>query len=298
MGTSNPPRREWQPPPTIESLFHATEGNKFAGFNRPISGALSEDPVEVGSAPIQLYSLATPNGQKVGILLEELGVEYDAHVIRLQGDQFKKGFVEVNPNSKIPALLDRDPISIDGTTGEIRLFESGSIMLYLAEKYQRFIPRSHAHRAQMLNWVFWQMAGQGPMTGNYGHFFVYAPSNQVETRDYGVARYGMEVQRLCSVLDQHLNGRDYLVGDGRGEYTIADMICLPWFHVLRYGYNHESGVQTVDFLNPSQYKNLTRWADALLLRPQVQRGLRVCRKYGKPWLVGYDHKRDVNKPKL
>jgi GST-like protein len=156
------------------------------------------------------------------------------------------------------------------------------MMYYLADKYGRFIPKDLRKRTECMNWMMWQMAGQGPMTGNFGHFMVYAPDEKVETRDYGVSRYGMEVQRLCSALDQHLAGKEFICGD---EYTIADMICLPWFDIIRtVGYTHSSGVGAKDFLTTSQYANLNRWADALMARPQVQRGMIVCRKYGKPWL--------------
>ncbi|KAJ3337600.1 hypothetical protein HDU93_000796 [Gonapodya sp. JEL0774] len=209
---------EWTPPKKIEELFAATSGNMFASVNAPTAGARTVESLPVGDAPLQLYSLATPNGQKVGIMLEELaeagveGAEYDAFVIQLNGPQFTSGFVGVNPNSKIPALVDTKPL--DGKE-PINLFESGSIVLYLAEKYKKFIPEDVRKKAEVMNWVFWQMAGM-----------VYAPADKVEARNYGVARYGMEVLRLCDVLEHHLaDGRTYLLGD---EYSIADIMIFPW----------------------------------------------------------------------
>jgi len=262
--------KTWKPPATAEELYEKTDGNKFSFINRPTAGARDTVELSNGNAAIQLYSLATPNGQKVGILLEELGVEYDAHTVNIgTGAQFGSGFVSVNPNSKIPCATD----------GEIRLFESGAILTYFANKYNKLIPDAGI---ECMNWVFWAQA-QAFTTGNYGHFFVYAPSD--ENRDYGVSRYAMEVQRLCSVLDNHLEHRRYMCGD---EYSIADIACLPWFALLRNpeAYQHESGVLTKNFLNMQQYKHANRWADELLARPQVQRGMLVCRgKHGKPWLV-------------
>eukprot|EP00038_Savillea_parva_P005575 m.159134 g.159134 ORF g.159134 m.159134 type:complete len:293 (+) comp11744_c0_seq1:151-1029(+) len=281
MGDKSP--KPWTPPAQVDDLYPVLDGNKFASTNRPTAGARQKEDLPKGQHDLQLYSLATPNGQKVGILLEELrsslGVEYDAHIIRLGGDQFGSGFTAVNPNSKIPALVDRSPV--DGGD-PINTFESGSIMLYLAEKYNAFLPKDIRKRAECLNWVMWQMGGQGPITGGgFGHFFAYAPPDL--DRDYPVARYGMEVKRLCSVLDQHLADRKYIVGD---EYTIADMICLPWFNTLRTdGYTHPgSGRTSSEFLKTSEYHHLNRWADELVARPAVSRGLLVCRKYGKPWL--------------
>eukprot|EP00747_Dinoflagellata_sp_TGD_P074988 gnl/TRDRNA2_/TRDRNA2_158547_c0_seq1.p1 gnl/TRDRNA2_/TRDRNA2_158547_c0~~gnl/TRDRNA2_/TRDRNA2_158547_c0_seq1.p1 ORF type:complete len:285 (+),score=61.73 gnl/TRDRNA2_/TRDRNA2_158547_c0_seq1:84-938(+) len=271
---------KWEPPKKIEELYDKTAGNKWSSINRPTAGARSDEELQVGTAPFQLYSLATPNGQKVGILLEELGIEYDAWTIPLMGPQFGKGFVAASPNSKIPAAVDHKPA---GGGAPLRLFESAGIMMYLAEKYGRFLPTEPRTRAECINWVFWQMAGQGPMTGNFGHFMVYAPDDKPEARNYGVARYGMEAQRHMSVLDLHLaDGRKWICGD---DYTIADMICLPWFQMLRtVGYKHPNGVGAADFLSCDQYKHLNRWADELMKRPQVQRGLLVCRGQGKPWL--------------
>jgi len=274
---------EWKPPAKIEELFSKTAGNNFAAINAPTAGARTQKELPVGDAPFQLYSLATPNGQKVGIMLEELGIDYDAWVIRLNGEQFGSGFVGVNPNSKIPAALDKE--GPDGK-GPLQLFESGSIVVYLAEKYKKFYSNDLRKRTEILNWVFWQMAGQGPMTGNFGHFMVYAPKDKVEARDYGVARYGMEVKRLCDVLERHLaDGRTYLTGE---EYTIADIMILPWFNALHKGYNHPSGVTAKDFLSVDQYVKLNQWYQRLLARPAVQRGMTVCRGsdgVGKPWLL-------------
>jgi len=271
---------EWKPPATIEDLFSSTSGGTFSSINKPTAGAQTQHDLPAGNADLQFYSLATPNGQKVGILLEELGVDYDAYVINIgKGDQFTSGFVGVNPNSKIPALLDKK-----GPGGHpIHLFESASIDVYLCEKFDSpLLPKDPALRAQIFNWAFWQMAGQGPMTGNFGHFFVYAPADKVEARNYGVSRYGMEVQRLCDVLDKHLEGRQYVVGD---HYTLADVLLFPWFHQLRVGYKHSSGIAAKEFLGVDRYKNVNAWADRIFERPAVKRGITVCSNgLGKPWL--------------
>eukprot|EP00286_Rhodomonas_abbreviata_P010839 CAMPEP_0181318652 /NCGR_PEP_ID=MMETSP1101-20121128/17123_1 /TAXON_ID=46948 /ORGANISM="Rhodomonas abbreviata, Strain Caron Lab Isolate" /LENGTH=287 /DNA_ID=CAMNT_0023426141 /DNA_START=99 /DNA_END=962 /DNA_ORIENTATION=+ len=271
---------DWKPPAKVETLYAATAGNKFADMNRPTAGARDERELPVGTAPVQLYSLATPNGHKVGILFEELELDYDAHFISFsKRDQFSKGFVDINPNSKIPAVVDRD-----GPGGEpLNLFESGSIMQYFAEKHGKFLPTDPRKRAECFNWIHWQMAGLGPMCGNFGHFFVYAPADKKETRDYGAARYGMEVQRLCSVLDQHLATTNaFMVGD---EYTIADMVIFPWYHQLTVGYTHASGVNAAAFLSTDQYTHANAWADRLRARPQVMRGMKVTSGgVGKPWL--------------
>eukprot|EP00933_Yihiella_yeosuensis_P084439 TRINITY_DN9892_c4_g1_i1.p1 TRINITY_DN9892_c4_g1~~TRINITY_DN9892_c4_g1_i1.p1 ORF type:complete len:310 (-),score=50.48 TRINITY_DN9892_c4_g1_i1:301-1200(-) len=277
----------WTPPKHIEELYARTDGNQFQGINQPTAGPRYESELEVGpqgdpskAANLQLYSLATPNGWKVGILLEELGVPYDAHTINIGlGEQFSSGFVGANPNSKIPALIDKDGPG----KKPIALMESGSIMLYLAEKYSpgRFLPLDARLRSECLQWVFWQCAGQGPMTGNFGHFMVYAPAEAVQARNYGVARYGMEVQRLCSVLDLHLAGhgsgtgpRQYLVGD---SYTIADMACFPWaFMLWGKGYNRPGQPEVKDFLSLEKYTHLKAWVDRIAVRPEVQRGIRVC----------------------
>jgi len=267
----------WIPPQKIEELYAKEKISQINSFD---AGARTETALPSGNAPIQLYSLATLNGQKIGILLEELGIDYDAHVINIgKGDQFSSGYIEVNPNSKIPALVDKE-----GPDGKpIHLFESASMMLYLAEKYNRFIPKDPRLRVEMFNWLFWQMAGQGPMTGNFGHFLVYAPAHKKETREYGVQRYGMDTQRLCDVLDRHLAGREFIVGN---EYTIADMICFPWFNfLLNSGYKNKY-VAAGDFLGMSKYKNGIAWAERIRNRPAVQRGITVCSFNGgaKPWL--------------
>eukprot|EP01087_Luapelamoeba_hula_P020532 TRINITY_DN701_c0_g1_i1.p2 TRINITY_DN701_c0_g1~~TRINITY_DN701_c0_g1_i1.p2 ORF type:complete len:301 (+),score=52.36 TRINITY_DN701_c0_g1_i1:66-968(+) len=272
-------KESWTPPAHIEELFAQAAGSQFASINAPTAGARTEKELPVGSAPLQLYSLGTPNGFKASIMLEELGVDYDAFVINIgSGDQFTSGFVEVNPNSKIPALVDKE-----GPGGKsLNVFESGSIVLYLAEKHKRFLPEDFGLRTEVLNWTFWQMGGQGPMTGNFGHFMVYAPADKVETRNYGVARYGMEVQRLCSVLDRHLAGKTYMVGE---EYTVADIMVFPWFNQLLTGYKHTSGIGAGEFLNVKQYTNALAWHARIAERPAVQRGLQVCTKgQGKPWL--------------
>ncbi|KAF0691625.1 Aste57867_17195 [Aphanomyces stellatus] len=271
---------EWTPPTKVEDLYAAASGNKFASINSPEAGARVEEDLPVGSAALQLYSLGTPNGTKVSILLEELGVDYDAHFIHIgEGHQFKSGFVNVNPNSKIPALLDQD-----GPDGKpIHVWESASIALYLAEKYNKFLPTSPREKIEVQNWIFWQMAGQGPMAGNFGHFFVYAPADKGAARDYGVSRYGMETQRLCSVLDQHLQGKTYIVGE---TYTLADIICFTWANQLDTGYIHSSGKSAKDFLSFDKYKNIHAWLERIRARPAVQRGLTVCTNgVGKPWLT-------------
>jgi len=262
--------QQWVPPESFESLMEEqSKGNKFAGINSPTAGARTQATLPVGKAAIQYYSLGTPNGIKPAILLEELGIEYNAHRIDImKGDQFTSGFVEVNPNSKIPALVDKE-----GPDGKpINVFESGAILFYLAEKYKKFLPTSASDRVQVMNWVFWQMAGQGPMAGNLGHFFVYAPNDKCETRDYGVARYGMETLRLASVLDVHLAGKTFIVGE---QYTIADIAILPWFQQLRTGYAHPSGRSVSTVLGiETKFPNAIAWANRLLERPAVQKGIK------------------------
>jgi len=214
--------------------------------------------------------------------LEELGVDYDAHNIAIgNGDQFTTGFVDVNPNSKIPALLD-----LDGPDGEkISLFESASILYYLAEKYPNpFYPESLRLRAEIRNWVMWQMGGQGPIFGNFGHFFAYAPDNI--DRDYGVYRFGMDAKRLCHVIETHLQGKTYLVGE---QYTLADIALFPWFHAFRTGYTRPDGLDANKFLSfIEDYPNIQDWIDRIKDRPAVVRGLQVNSYSGvaKPWLQG------------
>jgi GST-like protein len=201
-----------------------------------------------------------------------------------KGEQFTSGFVAINPNSKIPALVDNEG---SGDGKPLHIFESAAIDIHLCEKYHRFLPDAAVNpraRAEIMSWIMWQMGGLGPMCGQFGHFFVYAPPNQHQARDYGCARYGMEVQRLCSVLDNHLkdDNKQYLVNN---EYSLADIIVFPWIYQLKTGYNHPSGIKGGDFINFSQYKYLNEWVDRINARPAVQRGLTVCSSEGgKPWL--------------
>ncbi len=279
---------EWVPPMKIEDLYTATDGNQFANINRPDSGPRETKELPEGEAPIQLYSLATPNGQKVSILLEELleagcDCSYDAYLINIGiGEQFTSGFTALNPNSKIPTVLDKN-----GPHGQrTRLFESGSICLYFAQKFNKFIPHDPDLHAEMMNWIFWQMGSQGPMSGQYGHFFVYAPAEKCETRDYGTTRYGMETQRLCDVLDKALVGKSYILGK---EISLADIMIWPWFYQMQTGYIHNSGRKAYDFLGIDKYQEALAWSERLLKRPGFQRGKEVCswtkKDLGtKPWL--------------
>mmetsp|Transcript_28203 Transcript_28203/g.50914 ORF Transcript_28203/g.50914 Transcript_28203/m.50914 type:complete len:314 (+) Transcript_28203:44-985(+) len=294
---------EWVPPNKIDELYAKTKDNQFAGINRPTAGPRAEAALEVGpkgdaaaAAPLQLYSLATPNGWKVGILLEEIGANYDAHVVNIgAGEQFSSGFVGATPNSKIPALIDKE-----GPGGKpTALMESAAIMLYLVEKLQSdyLLPKDTRLRSECMQWLFWQVGGQGPMTGNFGHFKVYAPPQEVQARNYGVARYGMEVKRLCSVLERHLEGygdfsgnaglrpegpRSYLVGE---NYSVADIACFPWAYMLwGKGYNRPGQPDAKDFLSMDEYPHLKAWVDRIAARPAVQRGIRVCAGSPKPWL--------------
>jgi GST-like protein len=278
----------WTPPANIEALFGATAGNQFAAINAPTSGAREEVTLPEGAAPFQLYSLATPNGNKVSILLEELVdlglLEYDAHKIMIgKGEQFGSGFVSVNPNSKIPSAVDKAPL--DGGA-PIRLFESTSIALYLADKYDKFSFKNDPRlRQELLNWLFFQHGGQGPMTGNFGHFFVYAPDEKKETRDYGTARYGMDVLRITDVLEKHLAGKEWIVG---GEYSLADIILYPWYRQITVGYPHKSGIKAAEFLGIAEkFPNCNAWADRIFARDAVKRGVQVCTwtsEHTKPWL--------------
>ncbi|MES1977755.1 MAG: glutathione-dependent disulfide-bond oxidoreductase [Pseudomonadota bacterium] len=247
-------------------------GGKFASINRPIAGATHDKELPVGKHPLQLYSLATPNGVKVTIMLEELlalghtGAEYDAWLIRINdGDQFGSGFVAVNPNSKIPALMDRS-----GDT-PVRVFESGAILQYLAEKFGAFMPTSGVARAECLSWLFWQMGSAPFLGGGFGHFYAYAPAKF----EYPINRYAMEVKRQLDVLDRHLAEHHYLAGD---DYTIADMAVWPWYGNLVKGLAYGAG----EFLSVHEYKNVLRWTDEIALRPAVQRGRMVNRVMGEP----------------
>jgi GST-like protein len=247
-------------------------GGTFANINRPIAGPTHEKELPIGRHPLQLYSLATPNGVKVTVMLEELlalgheGAEYDAWLIRIgEGDQFSSGFVAVNPNSKIPALVDRSGPE------PIRVFESGSILVYLAEKFRAFLPTQPAARAECFSWLFWQMGSAPYVGGGFGHFYVYAPVKI----EYAIDRFAMETKRQLDVLDRRLADHEYIAGD---TYTIADIAILPWYGGLAKGLAYGAG----EFLSVHEYKNVLRWADMLLERPAVQRGRMVNRTYGEP----------------
>jgi GST-like protein len=246
-------------------------GGRFAAINRPIAGPTHEAELPVGRHPFQLYSLATPNGVKVTVMFEELlaaghsGAEYDAWLIRIDGNQFGSGFVAVNPNSKIPALMDRS-----GPT-PIRIFESGAILVHLAEKFGAFLPAGGAARAECLSWLFWQMGSAPFLGGGFGHFFVYAPVKI----EYAINRYSMEAKRLFDVLDRRLSESEYLAGD---VYTIADMAVFPWYGGLVRGWLYGAA----EFLSVHEYKHVGRWADAIYARPAVQRGRMVNRNFGEP----------------
>ena len=258
------PPKVWSPP--------ASSGGRFANINRPVSGPTHEKELPVGRHPLQLYSLATPNGVKVTVMLEELlalghvGAEYDAWLVRINdGDQFGSGFVEVNPNSKIPALVDRA-----GAT-PIRIFESGAILVYLAEKFGAFLPTDPAARAECLSWLFWQMGSAPYLGGGFGHFYDYAPTKI----EYAVDRFAMEAKRQLDVLDKRLAEHEYLAGSA---YTIADIAVWPWYGGLAKGWLYDAA----DFLQVEKYKNLQRWTDTIHERPAVQRGRMVNRTFGEP----------------
>ena len=261
-------------PPKVWT-WNKESGGRFASINRPIAGATHEKELPVGVHPLQLYSLATPNGVKVTLMLEELleaghtGAEYDAWLINiLGGDQFSSGFVAVNPNSKIPALLDRS------TSPPTRVFESGAILLYLAEKFgNAFLPTAPTPRAECLSWLFWQM-GAGPFLGGaFGHFYAYAPTKI----EYAIDRYAMEVKRHLDLLDQHLARNEYMVG---ATYTIADMAIWPWYGALVKGELY----QAAEFLAVAEYRHVLRWTDQIAERPAAQRGRIVNRVWGDPKL--------------
>jgi len=247
-------------------------GGQFARINRPVAGATHEKELPVGQHPLQLYSLATPNGQKVTILLEELlalgfhGAQYDAWLIRINdGDQFGSGFVAVNPNSKIPALLDRSGPK------PIRVFESGAILLYLAEKFATFVPTEPAARAECLSWLFWQMGSAPYLGGGFGHFYAYAPMKI----EYAIDRFAMEVKRQLDVLNRQLAGNEFVTGS---QYTIADMAIWPWYGGLVKGLTYGAA----EFLSVQEYEHVQRWADAVGARPAVKRGRMVNRTNGPP----------------
>ena len=246
-------------------------GGQFASINRPVAGPTRDADLPAGKHPFQLYSLATPNGQKVTILFEELlalghkGAEYDAWLINIgNGDQFGSGFVAVNPNSKIPTLWDRS-----GPT-PVRLFESGSILIHLAEKFGAFLPAAGPARTEVLNWLMWQMGSAPFLGGGFGHFFAYAP----EKFEYPINRFAMEVKRQMDVLDRQLASRPYIAGD---DYTIADMAIWPWYGSLTLGTSYPN---SVEFLDTESYKNVHAWARKILARPAVKRGRIVNRSFG------------------
>ncbi|KFG67593.1 glutathione-dependent disulfide-bond oxidoreductase [Microvirga sp. BSC39] len=259
-------------PPKVWTWNKGSGGSPVTSLNRPTAGATQEKELPVGRHPLQLYSLGTPNGQKVTILLEELlaqghsGAEYDAWLIRIgEGDQFGSGFVAVNPNSKIPALVDRsgpDPIPV---------FESGAILMYLAQKFGAFLPSENGLRAECLSWLFWQMGTAPYLGGGFGHFYAYAPVKIA----YAIDRFAMETKRLLDVLDQRLADNEYVAGS---EYTIADMAIWPWYGGLVQGRLYEAG----EFLSVQEYRHVWRWADAIGGRPAVKRGRIVNRTSGEP----------------
>jgi GST-like protein len=259
-------------PPKVWT-WNKDNGGRFANINRPIAGPTHEKELPVGKHPLQLYSLATPNGVKVTVMLEELlalgqkGAEYDAWLIKInEGDQFGSGFVAVNPNSKIPALLDRS------TPKPTRVFESGAILLYLAEKFGgAFLPKDPSRKAECLSWLFWQMGSAPYLGGGFGHFYAYAPIKI----EYAIDRFAMEVKRQLDVLDRHLADNRYMAGD---EYTVADIAIWPWYGSLVKGLIYEAG----EFLQVHEYKNVVRWTDLIAERPAVQRGRMVNRAWGEP----------------
>ena len=258
-------------PPAVWT-WSKPSGGQFANINRPIAGPTHDKALPVGRHPLQLYSLATPNGVKVTVMLEELlvlghqGAEYDAWLIRIgEGDQFGSGFVEVNPNSKIPALLDRSG------PAPIRVFESGAILVYLAEKFGALLPMQPALRAECMAWLFWQMGSAPYLGGGFGHFYAYAPTKI----EYAIDRFAMEVKRQLDVLDRRLAQSAYLAGDA---YTIADIAVWAWYGALAQGLLYNAG----EFLQVQSYANVQRWTDEIAQRPAVQRGRRVNRTWGEP----------------
>ena len=261
---------DYTPPEVWE--WNTENGGQFAAINRPTAGATHDRESPVGKHPLQLYSLATPNGVKVTVMLEELlaagheGAEYDAWLINIRdGDQFGSGFVSANPNSKIPALVDHS------TPTPTRIFESGSILLYLAEKFGAFLPTDHAKRTEAINWLMWQMGSAPYLGGGFGHFYAYAPLKI----EYAVDRFAMEVKRQLDVLDRNLGEREYMAGD---EYSIADMAIWPWYGALVKGLIYEAG----EFLSVKDYSNVIRWTDQIGARPAVKRGRMVNRVMGDP----------------
>lgn len=270
-------------PPKVWTWDQAS-GGRFASINRPIAGATHDKALPTGEHPFQLYSLGTPNGQKVTIMFEELlaaghlQAEYDAWLIRIgEGDQFGSGFVAINPNSKIPALVDRSGPE------PVRIFESGAILMYLAEKFGAFLPTQQPARAETLSWLFWQMGSAPFVGGGFGHFYAYAP----EKIEYAINRYTMETKRQLDVLDRRLAESEYIAGD---VYTIADMAIWPWYGSMVKGWNYGAG----EFLSVQDYSNVIRWADQLLARPGVQRGRIVNRQQGEVQLAERHSAADID----
>ncbi len=254
--------------------WESESGGKFASINRPVAGATHDKELPVGKHPFQLYSLATPNGVKVTVMFEELlaaghkDAEYDAWLINIsEGDQFGSDFVAINPNSKIPALMDRSG------DAPLRVFESGSILMHLAEKFGAFLPASGPERTEVMNWLFWQMGSAPYLGGGFGHFYAYAP----EKWQYPIDRFAMEVKRQLDVLDRQLADHTYIAGE---DYSIADMAIWPWYGNLVLGRQYDAGT----FLDVKSYKNVVRWAEMLEARPAVQRGRMVNRTFGNPAL--------------
>ncbi len=271
-------------PPKVWA-WNKESGGRFANINRPIAGPTHDKALPVGKHPFQLYSLGTPNGVKVTIMFEELlalghsGAEYDAWLINIgQGDQFSSGFVDVNPKSKIPALLDRS-----GAT-PIRIFESGAILVHLAEKFGAFLPTDPAKRAEVMSWLFWQVGSAPYLGGGFGHFYAYAPFRI----EYAIDRFAMEVKRQLDVLDRRLAESRYLGGD---DYTVADMAVWPWYGALAKGLVYGAG----EFLSVDDYKNVQRWTDEIAQRPAVQRGRIVNRVQGEKTLAERHEAADIDK---
>ena len=260
-------------PPKVWTWNREKDAGRFAAINRPVAGPTHEKELPVGKHPFQLYSLATPNGVKVTVMLEELlaaghkGAEYDAWLINIsEGNQFGSGFVAVNPNSKIPALMDRS------TNPPTRIFESGAMLLYLSEKFgSAFMPKELTKRAEVYSWLMWQMGSAPYLGGGFGHFYAYAPFKS----EYAINRFAMEVKRQLDVLDRRLAESEYIAGP---DYTIADMAIWPWYGALAKGLLYEAG----EFLSVHEYKHVNRWTDQLAERPAVKRGRMVNRGWGDP----------------
>ena len=259
------PPKQWQ--------FDSESGGKWAQINRPVAGATHDKALPTGKHPLQLYSMGTPNGQKITIMLEELlaagksDADYDAHLINISaGDQFSSGFVDVNPNSKIPALVDHSE------SPAINVFESGSILFYLAEKFDLFLPKSGKDRTQVMNWLFWLQGSAPYLGGGFGHFYAYAP----EKYEYPINRFSMEIKRQLDVLDKQLANNHYIAGD---DYSIADIAIWPWYGNLVLGHLYNAS----EFLDVASYTHVQRWATMILNRPAVQRGRIVNRTWGEVW---------------